>query len=90
MSVQLMEVFYYYGEEVLISTVSITLLHDQFTQINGVSGDCGHLTATSVGVNGTEYTFRLTLTATAELNGKMINCTLMVQFIGSDTIRVGV
>ena len=32
----------------------------------GVNGKCGGLTAMSVGVNGTEYTSRLTLNATTE------------------------
>ena len=54
---------------------------------------CGPLTVMSVGVNGTEYTSRLTLTATTELNGAMINCTLSTSIdnvlIGSDTIKVG-
>ena len=39
-----------------------------------MGSDCGDLTAMSVGVSGTEYTSRLTLNATAELNGKMVVC----------------
>ena len=72
------------------SAVSIALLHDQFTQPDRVSGTCGDLTAMSVGVSGTQYISRLTLTATTELNGRMVNCTLAgEELIGSDTIRVG-
>ena len=50
---------------------------------------CAGLSAQSVSVNGTEFTSTLTLTATAQLNGTTINCTLngMVLF-GSKTIRV--
>ena len=66
----------------------ISLPHFQF--VSGVSGSCGDLTVMSVGVNGREYTSRLTLTATTELNEKTINCTLSgVVLFGSDTIRVG-
>ena len=72
------------------SAVSIALLHSLFTQPDGVSGECGDLTAMSVRVSGTEYTSRLTLTATDELNGKKVNCTPNgVDLIGSDTIRIG-
>ena len=68
---------------------SITLLHRLFKP-NGVSDNCNDLTAMSVGVSETEYTSRLTLNATAELNGKTVNCTLGgTKLIGSDTIRVG-
>ena len=69
----------------------ILLLHTRFRP--GMNITCGNLTAMSVGVNGTEYTSRLTLTATAKLNGAMINCTLSTSngdvLIGSDTIKVG-
>ena len=71
-----------------LASLQITLLHPHFG--SGVSDSCGGLTAMSVGVSGTEYTSRLTLTATDELNGKTINCTLSgVVLEGSDTIRVG-
>ena len=70
------------------SSSQITLLHPEF--VSGVSASCGGLTAMSVGVNGTEYTSRLTLTVTTDLNRRMINCTLSgSMLIGSDTIRVG-
>ena len=69
---------------------SVVLLHSLFTLPGGVSDSCGGLTAMSVGVNGTEYTSRLTLTATAELNGRMISCNIDgSELIGSDIIRVG-
>ena len=44
----------------------------------------------SVGVDGTDYTSRLTVTANTGLDGTMINCTISgVVLEGSDTIRVG-
>ena len=54
-----------------------------------MSGVCAGLSAQSVSENGTEFTSTLTLTATAQLNGTTINCTLngMVSF-GWETIRV--
>ena len=56
-----------------------------------VSG--GLIRAFSVLNSGIEYTSTLTLTATAEMNGKMINCTISSPdgpvLIGLDTIRVG-
>ena len=67
----------------------IVLHHFMYNTQTGARGSCGDLTAMSVGVNGTEYTSRLTLTATTELNGRMVNCTLNgVELIGSDTIKV--
>ena len=58
--------------------------------MSGVSGSCDDLTATSIGISGTEYTSRLNLTATTELDGRMIECTLSgVVPIGSDTIKIG-
>ncbi len=61
-----------------------------FIEPNGVSGSCGDLSVMSVEVSGNEYTSRLTLTATTELNGMTINCTLssVVDF-GSDTVKTG-
>ena len=58
------------------SSPLITLPHDEFQF--GVKSKCGNLTAVSIGVNETEYTSRMTLTATTELNGRMINCTFAV------------
>ena len=67
----------------------IALPHFQYSSQTGARGRCGDLTAMSVWVNGTQYISRLTLTATAELNGKMINCTSSgTELIGSDTIKV--
>ena len=72
------------------STSDIILHHSLFTQPDGASGTCGGLTAMSVGVSGTEYTSRLTLTATTELRGEMINCTRGDEtLIDYDIIRVG-
>ena len=76
------------GSAFTCPTASITLLHSLFTQLEGVSDKCGDLTAMSVGVNGTEYTSRLTLTATAELNGNTINCTNGSGLIGFNIVRV--
>ena len=79
------------GSAFTCSAASIALIHyTRFMQPNGAIYNCGDLTAMSVGVNGTEYTSRLTLTATTELNGRMINCSHNgVELIGTDTIRVG-
>ena len=55
-----------------------------------MSGTCGNLSAMSIGVDGTNYTSRLTVTANTGLNGTMINCTISnVLLEGSDTIRIG-
>ena len=44
----------------------------------------------SVGVSGTEYTSRLTLNSTTELNEKMMNCTFSsIMLIGYETIKIG-
>ena len=69
-------------------TVRLSLSHSAYSGV-GVSGVCAGLSAQSVSVNGTEFTSTLTLTATAQLNGTTINCTLngMVSF-GWETIRV--
>ncbi len=67
----------------------IILVHILF-QPNGESGTCGDLSATSVGVSGNDYTSRLTLTATAELNGTIIECTRSDSVVvGSDTLKTG-
>ena len=64
------------------------LLHTHFT--NGVNVTCNDLTAISVGVNGTKYTSRLILTASAKLNEKIVSCTHgNGTVIGSDAIKVG-
>ena len=68
------------------SLSQISLNHPQF--LSGMS--CGDLVAIGVRVNGTEYTSKLTLTATLEMNGRMINCTFSsIDLVGSDNIRVG-
>ena len=70
------------------SSLQITLAHSSYEI--GAIAVCGNLTAVSVGVSGTEYTSRLTLTATTELNGTVISCTLAgIVVIGSDTVYVG-
>ena len=70
------------------SDSEIVLSHSAYSGV-GVSGVCAGLSAQSVSVNGTKFTSTLTLTATAQLNGTTINCTLngMVSF-GWETIRV--
>ena len=69
-------------------TSPINLLHPESD--TSVGAICNNLIrAWSVLNSGTEYTSSLRLTATSELNGKMINCTISNGVIGSDTIRVG-
>ena len=70
------------------SDSEIVLSHSVYSGV-GVSGVCAGVSAQSVSENGTEFTSTLTLTATAQLNGTTINCTLngMVSF-GWETIRV--
>ena len=70
------------------SDSEIVLSHSAYSGV-GVSGVCAGLSAQSVSENGTEFTSTLTLTATAQLNGTTINCTLngMVSF-GWETMRV--
>ena len=65
---------------------AIVLSHSAYSGV-GVSGVCAGLSAQSVSENGTEFTSTLTLTATAQLNGTNVNCTLngMVSF-GSETL----
>ncbi len=65
----------------------IVLFHSLF---DGESGSCGDLSAMSVGVSGNDYTSRLTLTATAGLNGTIIECTRSGSVVvGSDTLKTG-
>ena len=70
------------------SDSEIVLSHSAYSGV-GVSVVCAGLSAQSVSENGTEFTSTLTLTATAQLNGTAINCTLngMVSFRW-ETIRV--
>ena len=42
----------------------------------GLHSTCGNFSAISVGVNGSEYTSRLTFFGDVKLNGTTINCTL--------------
>ncbi len=71
------------------SSSVISLIHALF-EPNGVSGSCGGLFAMSVGVSGNEYTSRLTLTATAGLNGMTVECSRSnIVIVGSDTLRTG-
>ena len=66
----------------------ISLPHVDF--VNGAGGTCGDLSVISTGVNGVEYVSRLTLTATAELNGRTLECTMGgVNEVGNDTIKTG-
>ena len=67
---------------------AINLIHSGYT--SGASATCGDLSAMSIGVNGNNYTSRLTVTANTGLDGTMIDCTISgVVLEGSDTIRVG-
>ncbi len=71
------------------SSSQIILIHILF-QPNGESGICGDLSAMSVRVSGDNYTSRLALTATAELNGTIIECIRSGSVVvGSDTLKTG-
>ncbi len=72
------------------SSSLIALFHRSFDP-SGVSDTCGDLSAMSVGVSGNDYTSRLTLAATLELNGTTINCTQSdpLSVVESDTLRTG-
>ena len=71
------------------SPSQINLVHSEYDP-NGASETCGDLSAMSVGVNGDNYTSRLTLTATTGLNGMTIECTRSGQLvIGNNTLRTG-
>ena len=66
----------------------ISLLHAEYA--SGTSATCVDLSGMSVGVVGTNYTSRLTVTANPGLDGTMINCTISTVVLeGYDTIRVG-
>ena len=67
---------------------TINLIHSGYA--SGANDTCGDLSAMSIGVDGTNYTSRLTVTANTGLDGTLINCTISgVLLEGSDTIRVG-
>ena len=67
---------------------ALNLLHSGY--VNGTTATCGDLTAMSIGVDGNNYTSRLTVTANTGLNGSMIDCTISSLVLeGFDTIRVG-
>ena len=66
----------------------ISLLHIQFEDMK--PGSCGTLRATALKVSGSNYVSQLNLTATNELNGKTLVCSLGGwAVIGSDNISVG-
>ena len=72
------------------SSNSITLPHSDYSMPLGVMGTCGDLSAMSVSfTDGVEYTSRLTFTATAALNGTVIECTLSRRAVGNDIIKIG-
>ena len=66
----------------------IGLAHEQF--LTGVTtGVCGGLSAMSTGFSGSNFSSILTLTATDELNGMTVLCTLGGSTtVGNDTIKV--
>ena len=57
----------------------IRLPHSQFNSL--VTSTCGSLRARAVGVNGSDFVSQLSLTATSELNGTTLTCSL------SDTVE---
>ena len=67
---------------------ALNLIHSGY--VNGTSDICGDLSAMSFGIDGSNYTSRLTVTANTGLDGTMIICTISnVVLEGSDAIRVG-
>ena len=69
------------------SADKITLNHFEYP---GAMGICGNFSAMSVNFTaGVEYTSRLTFTATAALNGAVIECTLSTQAFSNDTVKIG-
>ena len=72
------------------SPSAIILAHFLY-ESTGSTGSCGKLSAMSVGVSGNEYTSRLNLTATLELNEMTIECTVggSMIIVGSDILRTG-
>ena len=71
------------------SSSVISLTHSLY-EPNGVSDSCDDLSAMSVGVSGSNYTSRLTLTATIGLNGSTVECTRSaLDIFGSDTLKTG-
>ena len=67
---------------------ALNLLHAAYT--TETSATCGDLSGMSVGVDGTNYTSILTVTANTGLDGTLINCTRStVLLVGYDAIRVG-
>ena len=68
----------------------ITLPHSAYSTSMGAMGSCGNLSAMSVHFTaGVEYTSRLTFTATAALNGTVIECTLSTSAFENDAIKIG-
>ncbi len=67
---------------------TISLNHSLY-EPNGVTVTCGDLSAMSVGVSGNNYTSRLTLTATAGLNGRTIECSQSGMGVENDTLKTG-
>ena len=66
----------------------ITLPH--FYYSIGAMGICGNFSAMSVNfTDGVEYSSRLTFTATAALNGTVIECTLSRRAFRNDTVKIG-
>ena len=60
------------------------------SRVRRAAGACGRLFAMSIGFNENNYTSRLNLTATNDLNGMTVLCTLSrVNEVGNDTIKIG-
>ena len=67
----------------------ITLPHSDFSTPTGAMGTCGAFSAMSVNFTArVEYTSKLTFTATAALNGTVIECTLSTRAFGNDAIKI--
>ncbi len=70
------------------SSDTISLNHFLY-EPNGVTLTCGDLSAMSIGISGNDYTSRLTLTATAGLNGRTVECSRSGSSVESDTLQTG-
>ena len=73
------------------SNNQITLPHTDYSLSMGAMGTCGNFSAMSVNFTaGVEYTSTLTFTASAALNGTVVECTRSSLFnVGNDTIKIG-
>ena len=68
----------------------ITLTHSAYNDSGGTSAACGPLTAQSGTVTDNCYPSTLMFSATSDLDGAMVECSLSAVIpIGSSTLRIG-